>query len=198
MCSATSDIVPPSLHKGLSRKGRLFCYFVNFKIIRNFAQNKVTMGFFTKDKPIDCYKKVNKLLKKMYNIKRILILKSDSFTESDRTDVFCLLNDAIYEYNCIVNMDFDGQYVLMKRDVWDGSTVVDYEAKRLSIRDFMAKVSKEIDAIKRITKGAPVVMSEINPNSITPNFFYDDHKIGVEHTIFINSPQYSLPPMFIV
>lgn len=156
------------------------------------------MGFFTKDKPIDCYKQVNKLLKKMYSIKRILILHSESFTESDRTDVFCLLNDAIYHFNRIVDMNFEGQYILMKRDVWQGSSVVDYEAKRMSLKEFMSKVSKEIDAIKRVTKGAPVIMAEINPNGISKNFFYDDHKIGVASTIFINSPLYELPPMFIV
>lgn len=154
------------------------------------------MGFFTKDKPIDCYKQVNKLIKKMYNIKRILILYADSFTESNRTDVFCLLNDAIYHYNRIVDMNFDGQYLMMKMNVWNGSSVVDYEGKRLSIKDFMSKVSKEIDAIKRVTKGAPVEMREVNPNSISKNFFYDDHRMGVESTIFINSPLYELPPMF--
>lgn len=156
------------------------------------------MGFFTKDKPIDCYKKVNKLIQKMYYIKKLLILKADSFTEKDRVSICSQLNDAIHDYNSIVRMDFNGQYVLMKQDVWLGSSVIDYECKRMSINNFMEKVSNEIDAIMRITKGAPVVMSEINKNSIPKDFFYDEHKLGVIHSMHINSPLYELPPMFIV
>lgn len=156
------------------------------------------MGFFTKDKTIDCYKKVNKLVKKMYYIKKTLILKAESINDSDRANLSSQLNDAIYDYNDIVRMDFRGQYLLMKRDVWYGSTVIDYECKALSINSFMEKVSREIDAVKRITKGAPVVESEINPNSIAKDFFYDEHTLGVKHTMYINDPTYTLPPMFTV
>lgn len=156
------------------------------------------MGFFTKDKPIDCYKKVNKMVKKMYYLKKTLILKANTINDNDRESLLSDLNDIISCYNCIVHMDFDGQYLMMQRDVWYGSSVIDYECKSLSIKELMDKVYNEIAVIKRITKGAPIVMSEVNPNSLPNDFFYDEHKLGVSHSMHINSPLYELPPMFYV
>jgi len=156
------------------------------------------MGFFTKNKPIDCYKKVNKLISKMYYIKKTLIIKGNSTTDSDRQTLSSQLDDAIDYYNSIIKMDFSSTYVLMKSDIMFGTIVYDYENERLSLNDFMLKTSKEINAIKRIVKGAPVVMSEINPNSISKDFFYDEHKLGVCHSAHINDPRFELPPMFVV
>ena len=156
------------------------------------------MGLFTKNKPIDCYKKVNKLISKMYYIKKTLILKADYINDSDRQSISNQLDDAIDYFNSIVRMDFSSTYILMKSDIMYGTLVYDYENKRISLNDFMQKASKEIDAIKRIVKGAPIVMSEINPNSISKDFFYDEHKLGVYHSAHINDPRFELPPMFVV
>lgn len=156
------------------------------------------MGFFFKDKPIDCYKKVNKLIEKMYYIKKSLIISAERSNDCDRHDICSRIDNIIDCYNSIVRMDFKGQYALMRSNVWLGSSVVDYECERLSIEDFMSKVFKEIEVIKRIAKGAPIVMNEVNPNSIPVSFFYDEHKLGVIHTLYINSSDFTLPPMFYV
>ena len=156
------------------------------------------LGIFTKNKPIDCYKKVNKLINKMYYIKKTLILKADSINDSDRENIRSQVNDAINIYNKIISMDFSSTYFMMKNDIIEGSSVVDYESKRMSISELLRKVCKEFEVIKRIVKGAPVVMSEVNIDSIPKDYFYDEHKLGVYHTAFINDPRYELPPMFIV
>ena len=156
------------------------------------------MGFFTKDKPIDCYKKVNSLIRKMYYIKKTLIHKGDAFNDSDRQNLGTKIDEAIGDFNSIVRMDFKSYYFFMKRDIMFGSYLIDYECQKLTINELMEKVSKEIDAIKRIVKGAPVVMSEINPNSIPKDFFYDEHQLGVYHTLFLKDPRFELPPMFTV
>ena len=155
------------------------------------------MSFF-KNKPIDCYKKINKLVYKMYYLKKTLILKANFISDKERQSITSQLSDIIDVYNGIVNMEFNGAYLLMKRDIMRASYVVDYECKKLSLLDFIDKVYKEIENIKRISKGAPVRMSVINPNSISEDFFYDEHKLGVYHSLYLNSPDYKLPPMFYV
>lgn len=158
----------------------------------------IIMGFFTKDKPIDCYKKVNKLIKKMYEMKKLLILNIHSFNEIHNKTFSSLLTDLAYLYDDIERMDFHGQYINMRFDVWNGSSVVDYEAKRMSIKEFMDKTAKEIENFISISKGAPLNIATINPRGISNDFFYNQHKLGVENTIFINSPLFQLPPMFYV
>ena len=153
------------------------------------------MGFFSRDKQIDGFKKVNQLVEKMYYIKKHLILKCECFNDSDRTKLASQMDDAIDCYNRILDMDY-------KKSYWGNevmhSNVIDYDNKSMLIKDFMQKTYNEFQVIKRICKGTTPVMSQINPNGIPKDFYFDEHKLGVNFSVYQNSPDMQIPPMFIV
>ena len=154
------------------------------------------MGFFTKDKEIDGFKKINKIVMKMYYIKKTLILKCSSFTESDRQEVAKQLDSLLDACQAFIHLNYKQPYMEMM--VME-SDVVDYECQRMRIKDFIPKVTNEINMIKRICKGATPEMSQINPNSIPRDFFFDEHNLGVIDSIFnVGGNHMEFPPMVIV